>query len=1152
MKRLVKQNGAFFRTRLLCATGLAVAATMLGAAAFGVYPSRTASAQQQLDPVKTYENQDVVGMRSVAAYHHDESAPLRDLALLPLVPRENEKAKRGEGNGNPKIPHRHVDAPDPVVQGPLLATLAPSIPGPILNFDGIGFPGVSCNCAPPDTVGEIGATQFVQMVNKGYQVFNKATGASVLGPVDIQTIWAGFGGVCENSGDGDPVVMYDQLADRWVITQFASATSNITDECIAVSKTGDATGAYYRYGFHLGENFYDYPHFGVWPDGYYMAMNVFNASGTAYLGPQAFAFDRAAMLTGRPATFITPGITGGSTEETFLPADMDGHIPPPAGAPNIFVEWPSGSPLVHKVFKFTANFATPANSSFVLAANVPAAPFTEMCPTTRACVPQLGSTANLDAIGDRLMYRVAYRRFANGQESLIGNYTVNSSGVAAPRWFEMRNITSGTMTMFQQSTYQPDNTHRWMGSVAMDNQGNFAIGYSASSSQINPQIRWAGRLVTDPLNTLAQGEATMFAGTGSQTGTGNRWGDYSDMTVDPIDDCTFWHTNEYYATTAQFAWRTRIGNFKFSQCTPPPRGTARFTVTTCDGNAAVADALIRVDGMLYGASSATGVYDAPLSPGTHTYSISKPPIFGQPVTGTFTVVDGQTTPVNVCLVGSPLLSTGASSLQGESCAPANGAIDPGESVAVSLCVVNTGGAATNNLVGTLQTTGGVTNVSGPESYGAVSPNGSPVCRTFTFTASGQCGGSITATLQLQDGANNLGTVAYNFSLGAQNVTLSQNFDAVTAPALPSGWIATQGTNAGGFPLWVTSSSGSPTPVADTAPNSAFTPDPSNVLDNRLATPSFTYGAGARLSFRHNYNLEQQSPTVAYDCGVLEISVNGGAFTDIVAAGGTFASGGYSHTSINTGFSNPLLPSRPNWSGNSGGFITTVVNLPSSAAGQPVVVRWRLGTDSTVSAQGWRVDTVRVSELTCATNCSAPTAVAAVSRKTHGNGATFDINMPLTGSVASESRRGTGTNSNDHTLVVSFATPVTVTGTPQAQVTSGIGTVGSNGVSNGGAVTISGSDVIVPLTNVANAQALTVTLNGVNNGSGTANVVIPMGFLLGDSNGDRTVNSGDALQTRSRAGQGADSTNFRSDVNTDGAVSAGDTIIVRGQAGNFIP
>src|SRR5205814_1240387 len=177
---------------------------------------------------------------------------------------------------------------------------------------------------------------------EGYQVFDKATGNSVLGPKSISSVWTGFGGVCETSGSGDPVMLYDHLADRWVITQFAGASGGpITDECVAVSTSADATGTYNRYGFHLGTNFFDYPKLSVWPDAYYMSMNVFNSSGTAFLGPQPFAFDRAKMLAGQPATFVSTGITGGSGEDSYLPADMDGSTPPAAGAPGTFVEFPS-------------------------------------------------------------------------------------------------------------------------------------------------------------------------------------------------------------------------------------------------------------------------------------------------------------------------------------------------------------------------------------------------------------------------------------------------------------------------------------------------------------------------------------------------------------------------------------------------------------------------------------------------------------------------------------------------------------------------------------------------------------------------------------------------------------------------------------------
>ena len=511
-----------------------------------------------------------------ASVHNDTSPPLREMKQLPLDQRQE-----GEANENPKLLNHHIDSADPVVQGAsaLMAFAGLSMPSPLLNFDGVAFPGVACNCAPPDTNGEVGATQYVQIVNEGFQIFNKTTGASLLGPSGITTLWSGFGGVCQTNGFGDPVVLYDQIANRWVITQFAGVGVP-TDECIAVSTTSDATGSYNRYAFHLGSNFFDYPHLSVWPDAYYMSMNVFNSGGTAFLGPQPFAFDRAKMLAGLPATFITTGITGGPTEDAYLPADLDGSILPPAGAPNSFVEFPGTN--VYKLWHFHVDFTTPANSTFTLFASPAAAGFTVLCGATRDCVPQGGVPDRVDAIADRLMFRLAYRNFGD-HEAVVGNYTVSSGGVAGIRWFELRNVTAGPVTKFQESTYQPDTTWRWMGSAAMDQQGNIALGYSASSASISPQIRYAGRLFTDPLNTLTQAEATLFSGAGSQTGGLNRWGDYSDMTVDPVDDCTFWYTQEYIPANGSFNWRTRIGSFKFPGCggppPPPPNPPSNLTAT---------------------------------------------------------------------------------------------------------------------------------------------------------------------------------------------------------------------------------------------------------------------------------------------------------------------------------------------------------------------------------------------------------------------------------------------------------------------------------------------------------------------------------------------------------------------------------------------
>jgi Calx-beta domain len=340
-------------------------------------------------------------------------------------------------------------------------------------------------------------------------------------------------------------------------------------------------------------------------------------------------------------------------------------------------------------------------------------------------------------------------------------------------------------------------------------------------------------------------------------------------------------------------------------------------------------------------------------------------------------VSGLSAPVGSGACPIAMFDPAGSTLVSESCVPANAAVDPGEVVTLSFRVLNTGGAASSNLIGTLLPGGGVASPSGPQNYGAIAVGGMD-SRNFSFTAGGACGETVTATLQLQDGSNNLGKVSYSIQLGAQVVILNENFDGVTAPALPAGWNPSQGTlptpTPPPVPLWATSNSGSPSPAADTLPNALFSQDPPNVVDNLIDSPSFTYHtAAAQLSFRHNFDLEEGSAFAANDAGVLEISIGGGAFQDILAAGGSFVSGGYNHTSI-TGDMDPIGSNRANWSGNSGGFITTVVNLPAAGMGQPVKVRWRLGSDISTSAGGWRVDTVQITDgfACCGSGSTTPT------------------------------------------------------------------------------------------------------------------------------------------------------------------------------------
>jgi Malectin domain/Carboxypeptidase regulatory-like domain/Kelch motif/Viral BACON domain len=601
----------------------------------GMPPGTPVSAAKKAALAKAPREQ---GMTVGRSYKNAISPPVRRL-------------ERSHGNGQPhvrpELPPLFTGKPlrqasDPVVQRTMPK---PGMPSPILNFEGIDYPGVVCFCAPPDTNGEVGLTQYVQIVNEGFQVFDKTTGAAEAPAVAISSLWTGFGGLCEFNGFGDPVVVYDQLANRWLISQFAGAGLPITDQCIAVSTSSDALGTYAVYGFHMTDNFYDYPKFGVWPDAYYASANIFNASGTAFLGPQAYAFDRDAMLAGDPATFIAAPM-GGPGDDSYMPADLDGLVGPPAGAPNPYVSigvlptWP--------VHRFHVDFDNPGLSTFDLAGTLTPAPFT----VNFAGIPQLGVGDQLDPLSDRGMFRNAYRNFGD-HEALVGNITVSSGGVTGVRWFEINNVTDGTPAFTQQGTYQPDSTYRWMGSVAMDGNSNMAVGYSASSSSIFPQIRYAGRLAGDPSGELSQAEEHLFDGTGSQTDTVSRWGDYSDMTVDPVDDCTFWYTQEYYETTSSFNWRTRIGNFKFPTCTAAPTGTLEGTVTDSATNLPISGATVQVSPL--GASTTTGAdghYSLLLPVDTYDVTASA---FGY-VTETANGVvinDGQTTVQDFALDPSP-------------------------------------------------------------------------------------------------------------------------------------------------------------------------------------------------------------------------------------------------------------------------------------------------------------------------------------------------------------------------------------------------------------------------------------------------------------------------------------------------------------------
>lgn len=476
---------------------------------------------------------------------NDTTPALRTMKMLPppVKPREVER--------NNPLPLKPFVGTDTVVQSALNASV--NIPAASVVFEGINQAGGCGNCAPPDTNGDIGVSHYVQTVNSSFAIYNR-TGTKLYGPAAINTVWQGFGGACETRNDGDPILLYDNIADRWLISQFTAASPYY--ECIAISQSGDPTGAWYRYAFQLSTtDFPDYPKFGVWPDGYYMSVNWFRR-GTTYQGPRPYVFDRAKMLLGQAATLQTTSAALGSSVYPIMPTDLDGATLPPTGSPNIFISF--GSSM--KMYKFAVNWVTPASTTWTNYATLTPSAFTSF---SGSLVPQSGTTTKLDTLGDRLMTRVVYRNMGTYQ-SLLATHVVAVSSVGAVRWYEIRNpITSPAF--YQQGTYAPgDGLHRWMSSIAMDKLGDIALGFSGSSSTAYPSIRYTARLSTSTLGVMDQGEGVMYQGTGSQSGV-SRWGDYSNLSIDPVDDCTFWFTTEYNNSFG-WAWATKIGAFKLANC----------------------------------------------------------------------------------------------------------------------------------------------------------------------------------------------------------------------------------------------------------------------------------------------------------------------------------------------------------------------------------------------------------------------------------------------------------------------------------------------------------------------------------------------------------------------------------------------------------
>ncbi len=524
----------------------------------------------------------------------DVSAPLRTLATTRHSAATTSAVRELRPDRGPSIsPNGHQA--DGALQSS--AAVAATIPATGANFEGLSnqdnFNIFGFRVNPPDPSGDVGPNHYVEMVNLTFAVYSKS-GALLLGPADTGTLWTGFAVPDCSDPSGDPIVVYDQLADRWILSQFttrftAQPENDVFYNCVAISTTGDPTGTYYRYAFTTGHNFPDYPKYGVWTDSYVITTREFGP--TIEYGIGVYGLEKNKMINGQPARAVSFFIDGNDPAllpligDGLLPADIDGKQKPMIDAKIPLVgTQDDGGPYgatfdALNIWDFAVKWRSTPTATLALNSQLPVAAFDSIfpcAPTSRDCLPQPGVTdpsRYLDILSyrQRPTWRLAYRNFKS-QETLVTNQSVEAApGVAGVRWYEIRRA-GGTYSVYQQGTFAPgDGVHRWMGSIAQDKKGDMGLGYSVvNGTDVFPGIRYTGRLAADPLGQMTLGEGVVINGSGVQRTTNSRWGDYTSMNIDPVDDCTFWYVNEYYTAAGQASspagWQTRIASFKLPGC----------------------------------------------------------------------------------------------------------------------------------------------------------------------------------------------------------------------------------------------------------------------------------------------------------------------------------------------------------------------------------------------------------------------------------------------------------------------------------------------------------------------------------------------------------------------------------------------------------
>ncbi len=908
----------------------------------------------------------------------DISLPLRMMTPKPIV------AQDKRGGSMVDFGPISNDGDAPFVPDQALQSELGQQPGPVYQNDFFALDNIS-GVSPPDPAGDVGPNHYVAMTNLSFVVLDK-TGVVQFGPAANNTVWTGFGGACETENSGDPIVLYDQISDRWLLSQFTSAGPQYFN-CVAVSQTADPTGAYYRWAI-LNNNgpgngnqdlFPDYPKYGVWSDAFYISTRDFDRNGSgAYVGVGVYALNRDDLVNGvpNPTTiyfFVDRSSDPWQVGDGLLPADIDGPTLPPLGSPQFFVgTMDDGGPYgaasdAISFWEFDADFITPANSSFTRTAVIPMTAYDTQfpCGGSRACIDQLGTSNKIDiqSYRQRPLHRLAYRNFGT-HESLVTNQSVEAAaGIGGIRWWEIRDP-DNSPNIFQEGTYGPgatDGISRWMGSIAQDAEGNMGLAYSASSSTINPAIRFTGRLASDNLGEMDRTEGTIINGTGSQTNS-QRWGDYTSTNIDPVDDCTFWHVNEYYDNNGG-DWQIRVGSFKFDEC-----GVPGFLLTPVDPSKAICvgddtsydinvGSVGQYDGVVTlsttgepASSTATFTTNpVPSLPGSTTLNITNTAAVSSGdyiinVLGTSPTVDNQNTDLMLKVFATTPTAPGL-------VAPADGAIN--QDIQPSF---NWSGSDTLEYTVEVATDPGFSNI------------------VFSDTTTGT---TIVPTIELENATDYYWRVRANNTCGDSTNSDVYTFSTIIAPGdCAVDQVAVEQYAYGfeqGILDWTTESLvAGPDVWAPSSVNvgsgntSMLAVDISTVTDQVLISPPIqlpTDEFPISLSFWNFQNIEANDGTgsqACWDGGILEISTDGGSsfnqvLSDLILTdpyNGGVVSGPNPLSSLNAWCADDIVPS----TGNQEDTVTVDLN---DFAGETVQFRFRLGTDAFVGDEGWYIDDVRV-------------------------------------------------------------------------------------------------------------------------------------------------------------------------------------------------